>query len=132
MEPTGMSWFPVAAGFGVPAAPHVAHRLADSGVSVARVPSRQLMGANGSRRGAATSPNSPRPISPTPRSRRRPDLADAHVLAAIPGFGGPRLDPVHIPAPESHALLRLTEQCWRLQDAIADARRRLLDLIPSI
>lgn len=57
------------------------------------------------------------------------DLADAHVLAAIPGFGGPHLDPVHIPAPKSHALQRLTKQRGRFQDAIAAAKRRLLDLI---
>jgi len=60
MEPTGMSWFPVA------------HRLADAGVSVARVNSQRVGGkrveAPASRRGAATSPNTPRPISPTPMS----------------------------------------------------------------
>jgi len=29
-------------------------------------------------------------------------------------------------------LQRLTKQCWRLQDTIASAKRRLLDLIPTI
>jgi hypothetical protein len=53
------------------------------------------------------------------------DLADAHVLAAIPGFGGPILDLVHIPAARSHALQRLTKQRGRMQDAVANAKRRL-------
>ncbi|WP_408871120.1 IS110 family transposase [Gluconobacter cerinus] len=57
------------------------------------------------------------------------DMADAQILAAIPSFGGPRLDPVHIPDPRSHALQRLTKQRSRFQNEIADARRRLLDLI---
>lgn len=100
MEPTGMSWFPVA------------HRLADAGVSVARVKGKRVKALR-------------RYLS----EHAKTDLADAHVLAAIPGFGGPRLDPVHIPAPKSHALQRLTKQRGRMQDAIADARRRLLDLI---
>jgi transposase len=100
MEPTGMSWFPVA------------HRLADAGVSVARVKGKRVKALR-------------RYLS----EHAKTDLADAHVLAAIPGFGGPRLDPVHIPAPKSHALQRLTKQRGRMQDTIADARRRLLDLI---
>jgi transposase len=100
MEPTGMSWFPVA------------HRLADAGVSVARVKGKRVKALR-------------RYLS----EHAKTDLADAHVLAAIPGFGGPRLDPVHIPAPKSHALQRLTKQRGRMQDAFADARRRLLDLI---
>src|SRR6202000_2783643 len=36
--------------------------------------------------------------------------ADAHVVGAIPGFGGRGLDPVHVPGPEQHALQRLTKQ----------------------
>lgn len=100
MEPTGMSWFPVA------------HRLADAGVSVARVKGKRVKALR-------------RYLS----EHAKTDLADAHVLAAIPGFGGPRLDPVHIPVPKSHALQRLTKQRGRLQDNVADTKRRLLDLI---
>lgn len=100
MEPTGMSWFPVA------------HRLTDCGASVARVKGKRVKALR-------------RYLS----EHAKTDLADAHVLAAIPGFGGPRLDPVHIPAPMSHALQRLTKQRGRFQDAIAAAKRRLLDLV---
>lgn len=100
MEPTGMSWFPVA------------HRLTDAGVSVARVKGKRVKALR-------------RYLS----EHAKTDLADAHVLAAIPGFGGPRLDPVHIPAAKSHALQRLTKQRGRMQDAVANAKRRLLDLI---
>jgi transposase len=95
-----MSWFPVA------------HRLADAGVAVARAKGKRVKALR-------------RYLS----EHAKTDLADAHVLAAIPGFGGPRLDPVHIPAPKSHALQRLTKQRGRMQDAIANAKRRLLDLI---
>jgi transposase len=100
MEPTGMSWFPVA------------HRLADAGVSVARVKGKRVKALR-------------RYLS----EHAKTDLADAHVLAALPGFGGPPLDPVHIPAPKSHALQRLTKQRERLQGAVASAKRRLLDLV---
>lgn len=100
MEPTGMSWFPVA------------HRLADVGVSVARVKGKRVKALR-------------RYLS----EHAKTDLADAHVLAAMPGFGGPRLDPVHIPAPASHALQRLTKQRGRLQDSVAAAKRRLIDLV---
>jgi transposase len=100
MEPTGMSWFPVA------------HQLADAGVAVARVKGKRVKALR-------------RYLS----EHAKTDLADAHVLAAIPGFGGPRLDPVHIPAPKSHAPQRLTKQRGRFQDIVADAKRRLLDLI---
>lgn len=100
MEPTGMSWFPVA------------HRLADTGIAVTRVKGKRVKALR-------------RYLS----EHAKTDLADAHVLAAIPGFGGPELDPLHIPAPKSHALQRLTKQRSRFQDAIAAAKRRLLDLI---
>lgn len=100
IEPTGMSWFPVA------------HKLDDAGVSVTRVKGKRVKALR-------------RYLS----EHAKTDLADAHVLAAIPGFGGPRLDPVHIPAPKSHALQRLTKQRGRFQDAIAAAKRRLLDLV---
>lgn len=100
MEPTGMSWFPVA------------HRLADSGVAVTRVKGKRVKALR-------------RYLS----EHAKTDLADAHVLAAIPGFGGPERDPLHIPAPKSHALQRLTKQRSRFQDAIAAVKRRLLDMI---
>lgn len=100
MEPTGMSRFPVA------------HRLADNGIAVTRVKGKRVKALR-------------RDLS----EHAKTDLADAHVLAAIPGFGGPELDPLHIPAPKSHALQRLTKQRSRFQDAIAAAKRRLLDLI---
>ncbi|MCH4023390.1 MAG: IS110 family transposase [Acetobacter sp.] len=100
MEPTGMSWFPVA------------HHLADAGVTVARVKGKRVKALR-------------RYLS----EHAKTDMADAQILAAIPSFGGPRLDPVHIPDPRSHALQRLTKQRSRFQNEIADARRRLLDLI---
>lgn len=100
MEPTGMSWFPVA------------HRLVDSGVAVTRVKGKRVKALR-------------RYLS----EHAKTDMADAHVLAALPGFGGPQLDPVHIPAPKSHALQRLTKQRGRYQDAIAAAKRRILDMI---
>lgn len=95
-----MSWFPVA------------HRLVAAGVEVARVKGKRVKALR-------------RYLS----EHAKTDLADAHVLAAIPGFGGPRLDPVHIPAAGSHALQRLTKQRARFTDDIASAKRRLIDLI---
>jgi len=100
MEPTGMSWFPVA------------HRLADAGVEVIRVKGQRV-----------------RALRRYLSEHAKTDLADAHVLGAMPLFGGPRFDPVHIPAPKSHALQRLTKQRSRFQDAVAGAKRRLLDLV---
>jgi transposase len=100
MEPTGMSWFPVA------------HRLADAGVEAIRVKGQRV-----------------RALRRYLSEHAKTDLADAHVLGAMPLFGGPRFDPVHIPAPKSHALQRLTKQRSRFQDAVAGAKRRLLDLV---
>jgi transposase len=100
MEPTGMSWFPVA------------HHLADAGIDVTRVKGKRVKALR-------------RYLS----EHAKTDLADAQILAALPSFGGPRLDPVHIPTARSHALQRLTKQRSRLQDDIADAKRRLLDLV---
>jgi hypothetical protein len=66
MEPTGMSWFPVA------------HWLADAGVSVARVKGRR------SGRSAAISRSTQRPISPTPTSSpRSPASADRGSIPYI-------------------------------------------------
>lgn len=100
MEPTGMSWFPVA------------HQLIDAGINVARVKGKRVKALR-------------RYLS----EHAKTDLADAQVLAAIPGFGGPRLDPIHIPAAHGHALQRLTKQRGRFKDDVASAKRRLLDLI---
>jgi transposase len=100
MEPTGMSWFPVA------------HRLVDAGIDVARVKGKRV-----------------RALRRYLSEHAKTDLADAQVLAAIPGFGGPRLDPVHIPAARSHALQRLTKQRGRFKDDVSAAKRRLLDLV---
>ena len=100
MEPTGMSWFPVA------------HQLIDAGINVARVKGKRVKALR-------------RYLS----EHAKTDLADAQVLAAIPGFGGPRLDPVHIPAAHGHALQRLTKQRGRFKDDVSAAKRRLLDLI---
>ena len=97
MEPTGMNWFPVA------------HRLADDGISVARVKGKR--------------------VKAYLSEHAKTDLAEARVLAAMPGFGGPRLDTVHIPAAKSLAVQRLTKQMSRLPDDVASAKRRLLDLI---
>ena len=57
MEPTGMSWFPVA------------HRLADAGAEVARVKGKRVKALR-------------RYLS----EHAKTDLADAQVLAAMPGF----------------------------------------------
>lgn len=57
------------------------------------------------------------------------DTADAHVLGAMPGFGGRGLDAVHVPGPDQHALQRLTKQRHRYQEMTCASRRRLLDLI---
>jgi transposase len=100
MEPTGMSWFPVA------------HHLLDAGINVARVKGKRVKALR-------------RYLS----EHAKTDLADAQVLAAMPGFGGPQLDPVHIPVARSHALQRLTKQRGRFKDDVAAAKRRLLDLI---
>lgn len=100
MEPTGMSWFPIA------------HRLASAGVEVTRVKGKRV-----------------RALRRYLSEHAKTDLADAHVLGAMPLFGGPRLDPVHIPTPRSHALQRLTKQRGRFRDAVAAAKRRLLDLV---
>ena len=100
MEPTGMSWLPIA------------HRLADAGVEVIRVKGRRV-----------------RALRRYLSEHVKTDLADAHLLAAMPLFGGPCFDPVHIPAPRNHALQRLTKQRARFQDAVSGAKRRLLNLL---
>jgi transposase len=100
MEPTGMSWFPVASW------------LEQAGVTVIRVKGQRVKALR-------------RYLSEHTKS----DLADAHLLGTMPRFGGPGFDAVHIPSPAHHALQRLTKQRHRYQDLVCSSRRRLLDLI---
>lgn len=100
MEPTGMAWFPVATW------------LQRAGVRVIRVKGQRV-----------------KALRKYLSEHAKTDAADAHVLGAIPGFGGRGLDPVHVPGPEQHALQRLTKQRHRYQELVCSARRRVLDLI---
>jgi transposase len=100
MEPTGMAWFPVAAW------------LQRAGVTVIRVKGQRV-----------------KALRKYLSEHAKTDTADAHVLGAIPSFGGRGLDPVHVPTPEQHALQRLTKQRQRYQELVCSARRRVLDLI---
>jgi transposase len=100
MEPTGMSWFPVAAW------------LQRNGIAVIRVKGQRV-----------------KALRKYLSEHAKTDLADAHVLGAMPGFGGRGLDPVHVPSPAQHVLQRLTKQRHRYQELICASRRRLLDLI---
>lgn len=100
MEPTGMSWFPVA------------HWLADAGIRPVRVKGQRVQALR-------------RYLS----EHAKTDVADAHVLAAMPGFGGRGFDAIHIPSPQGHALQRLTKQRRRLQDDLSAGKRRLIDLV---
>jgi transposase len=100
MEPTGMAWFPVAAW------------LEEAGVRVIRVKGQRVKALR-------------RYLS----EHAKTDLADAHVLGALPSFGNRSLDPVHVPSADHHALQRLTKQRHRYQELICASRRRLLDLI---
>ncbi|WP_338911153.1 IS110 family transposase [Mycetohabitans rhizoxinica] len=100
MEPTGMAWFPVA------------NWLQRAGIRVIRVKGQRV-----------------KALRKYLSEHAKTDTADAHVLGAIPGFGGRGLDPVHVPVPEQHALQRLTKQRHRYQERVCSARRRVLDLI---
>jgi transposase len=100
MEPTGMAWFPIAAW------------LQRAGIKVIRVKGQRV-----------------KALRKYLSEHAKTDTADAHVLGAIPGFGGAGLDSVHVPSPDHHALQRLTKQRHRYQDAICSSRRRVLDLI---
>jgi len=100
MEPTGMSWFPVAAW------------LQRAGITVIRVKGQRV-----------------KALRKYLSEHAKTDTADAHVLGAMPGFGGRGLDAVHVPGPEQHALQRLTKQRHRYQEMTCASRRRLLDLI---
>ncbi|WP_233411992.1 IS110 family transposase [Paraburkholderia kururiensis] len=100
MEPTGMAWFPVA------------NWLQRAGVKVIRVKGQRV-----------------KALRKYLSEHAKTDAADAHVLGAIPGFGGRGFDPVHVPGPEQHALQRLTKQRHRYQELVCSSRRRVLDLI---
>ena len=100
MEPTGIAWFPVASW------------LQRAGVDVIRVKGQRV-----------------KALRQYLSEHAKTDLADAHVLGALPNFGGRVLDPVHVPGPDQHALQRLTKQRHRYQEQICASRRRLLDLI---
>jgi transposase len=100
MEPTGMSWFPVA------------HRLERAGVRVIRVKGQRV-----------------RALRRYLSEHAKTDAADAYVLGAIPLFGGVPADPVYVPDAERHALQRLTRQRERLEDEVTAIKRRLLDLV---
>ena len=100
MEPTGMSWFPVA------------RWLEEAGVKVIRVKGQRV-----------------RALRRYLSEHAKTDAADAHVLGAVPLFGGVPADPVYVPDAERHALQRLTRQRERLEDEVAAIKRRLLDLV---
>jgi transposase len=100
MEPTGMAWFPVAAW------------LQRAGITVIRVKGQRVSA-----------------LRRYLHEHTKTDAADAHVLGAMPGFGGRGLDPVHVPTPAHHAVQRLTKQRHRYQDLVSASRRRVLDLI---
>lgn len=100
MEPTGMSWFPVACW------------LQQAGVKVIRVKGQRV-----------------RALRRYLSEHTKTDAADAYVLGAIPLFGGVPADPVYVPDAERHALQRLTRQRERLEDEVSAIKRRLLDLV---
>jgi transposase len=100
MEPTGMSWFPVALW------------LKQEGIEVIRVKGQRV-----------------RALRRYLSEHTKTDAADAHVLGAIPLFGGIPADPVYVPDAEHHALQRLTRQRERLEDELTSIKRRLLDLV---
>jgi len=100
MEPTGMSWFPVALW------------LKQAGIKVIRVKGQRV-----------------RALRRYLSEHTKTDAADAYVLGAIPMFGGVPADPVYVPNADRHALQRLTRQRERLEDELTSIKRRLLDLI---
>jgi transposase len=100
MEPTGMAWFPIA------------QRLRDAGITVIRVKGQRV-----------------RALRRYLSEHAKTDNVDAHVLGAIPLFGGVPSEPLYIPHAERHALQRLTKQRERLEDEVSAIKRRLLDLV---
>lgn len=100
MEPTGMSWFPVA------------RWLEQAGIKVIRVKGQRV-----------------RALRRYLSEHAKTDATDAHVLGAIPLFGGVPADPVYVPDADRHALQRLTRQRERLEDEVCAIKRRLIDLV---
>ena len=100
MEPTGMAWFPVASW------------LNTAGVEVIRVKGQRV-----------------KALRKYLSEHAKTDLADAHLLGAMPSIGQLRLEPLHLPSPEHHALQRLTKQRHRYQQMRCASKRRLLDLV---
>ena len=100
MEPTGMSWFPVA------------RWLERAGIKAIRVKGQRV-----------------RALRRYLSEHTKTDAADAYVLGAIPWFGGVPVDPVYVPNADRHALQRLTRQRERLEDEVSAIKRRLIDLV---
>ena len=100
MEPTGMAWFPVA------------RWLNAAGIEVIRVKGQRVKALR-------------RVLSEYAKT----DLADAHLVGTMPSIGPLRLEPLHLPSAEHHALQRLTKQRHRYQQMRSASKRRLLDLI---
>ena len=100
MEPTGMSWFPVACW------------LEQAGIKAIRVKGQRV-----------------RALRRYLSEHTKTDAADAYVLGAIPLFGGVPVDPVYVPNADRHALQRLTRQRERLEEEVTTIKRRLIDLV---
>ena len=100
MEPTGMSWFPVA------------RWLEQADIKAIRVKGQRV-----------------RALRRYLSEHTKTDAADAYVLGAIPLFGGVPADPVYVPNADRHALQRLTRQRERLEEEVATIKRRLIDLV---
>jgi transposase len=100
MEPTGMSWFPVA------------RWLEQAGIKAIRVKGQRV-----------------RALRRYLSEHTKTDAADAYVLGAIPLFGGVPADPVYVPNADRHALQRLTRQRERLEEEASTIKRRLIDLV---
>jgi transposase len=100
MEPTGMSWFPVACW------------LEQAGIKAIRVKGQRV-----------------RALRRYLSEHTKTDAADAYVLGAIPLFGGVPADPVYVPTADRHALQRLTRQRERLEEEASTIKRRLIDLV---
>lgn len=99
MEPTGMSWFPVA------------KWLQRVGCEVIRVKGQRV-----------------KALRKYLSEHAKTDVLDAHVLGSLPGFGG-KLTPLYLPNSNQHALNRLTKQRARYREEISDTLRRLKDFI---